>query len=272
MEPYVWLFDRDGQGSRRKAPKNVFEETDFYTISMPNGERNLVLEHGLQELEDQLAKVRDEKLRQDLPVTADEGAYVVAFMIAMSFRTKAHRHRRRQEWSRVALSMEKAQKRKDEHGRSPTVRFSFSQNPHGPSLSLAEVQKLADESMQHMLPVEISTYLPLVAGMDMMVMRTDDPIGFITSDDPCIWLNERANAGPPVMRDLGVFGILMPLSPQQMLFLNPLQSCYGRLKALGQVDELNRMTRVHANSEIVVCRNTVRREWFEDEASRFASA
>jgi hypothetical protein len=263
MEPYVWLFDRDGQNGRRKAPKNVFEETDFYTISMPNGGRDLVLEHGLQELEDQFAKIRDEKLSREIPVTADEGAYVFAFMIAMSFRTKAHRHRRREEWRRVALKMEEAQKLKDEHGRSPTVRFSFSQNPQDPSLSLNEVQKLADESMQHMLPVEISTYLPLVAGMEMMVMKTDDPIGFITSDDPCIWLNERANAGPPVIRALGVFGILMPLSPRQMLFLNPLQSCYGRLKTLAPVDELNRMTRAHARSELVLCTNTVRGEWFK---------
>jgi hypothetical protein len=116
-----------------------------------------------------------------------------------------------------------------------------------------------------MLGIEISTYLPLVAGMEMMVMRTDDRIGFITSDDPCIWINNRINQGPPVLRDLGEFGIMMPLSPRQMLFLNPIQSGYGKLPSIAVIDELNRMTRNHAEKHIIACRNETKEAWFTGE-------
>jgi hypothetical protein len=29
--PYVWLVSKDGQSVENKAPKNIFNETDFYT-------------------------------------------------------------------------------------------------------------------------------------------------------------------------------------------------------------------------------------------------
>lgn len=265
MEPYVWVFDKDGSHGRRKAPANLFEETDFYTIPMPDGGRNLVLEHGLQELEDRFARIRGEKLVPERPVTAEDGAYLFAFMIAMSFRTRAHRERRREEWQRVLEAMERAAQLTNGRGRSPKVHFSFSPDPDAPGLSTEDVRKIVEHPMQYLLPTEIGTYLPLLKDMGMMVMRTDDPVGLVTSDDPCIWVNETMNVGPPVINDLGTFGILMPLSPQQMLFLNPATSCYGRAPSLDFVSKLNRMTVAHASTEIVVCKNEVRSSWFEED-------
>ena len=49
--PYVWVFDADGSNSRRKAPENIFHESDMYTIECEDGNRDLVLEHGLSQLE-----------------------------------------------------------------------------------------------------------------------------------------------------------------------------------------------------------------------------
>jgi hypothetical protein len=265
MEPYVWVFDRTGENSRRRAPKNLFEETDFYTIQMPDGRRDLVLEHGLQELEDKFARLRDEKLIRQIPVSIDEGSDLFAFIIAMSFRTKAHRERRRAEWQQIADAMERAERNApiDSAGIRARARFSFSTNPNDPSLGIEDVRRLADEPVQHMLAVDMATYLPVVAGMEMLVMRTEDAVGFITSDDPCIWINDRVNPGPPAIRQLGNFGVLMPLSPREMLFLNAFRSGYARLQSRSVVDEYNRLTRQHASSEIVVCRNELRREWFE---------
>jgi hypothetical protein len=46
QDPYVWRFRKDGSDPRRKAPENIFHETDLYTIHRPGGGRDLVLEHG----------------------------------------------------------------------------------------------------------------------------------------------------------------------------------------------------------------------------------
>ena len=35
--PYVWRFSKDGTEARKKAPKNIFTETDLYTITLRTG-------------------------------------------------------------------------------------------------------------------------------------------------------------------------------------------------------------------------------------------
>jgi hypothetical protein len=44
-EPFVHVFSKDGDRHRRRAPSNIFTETDLYTIKQPGGGRDLRLEH-----------------------------------------------------------------------------------------------------------------------------------------------------------------------------------------------------------------------------------
>jgi len=44
QDPYVWRFGRGDREGRRKAPHNIFAETDFYTIRLPDGRKDLTLE------------------------------------------------------------------------------------------------------------------------------------------------------------------------------------------------------------------------------------
>ncbi len=264
---YVWVFSRDGTGGHYSAPKKLFAEEDFYTKIDEHGARDLSLEHALREVEDRFAKLRDALLVPEEPVTLEEGAYIVEFMLAMSFRTAAHRERRRNEWRNALTTMLEAQKRAgtDEHGRPPTVRYSFSPDPKHPSLSVQDVQRLIDTPIQHAFSIEMATYLPIMTGMNMLVLRTNDEPGFITSDDPCVWINKEINQGPPALAALGDFGILMPLSPCQIMFLNPFTSGYSKAGP-NMVDEFNRITREHAHQEIVVSRNQTRGVWFDASA------
>ena len=62
--PYVWRFSFDGTESRKKSPDNIFHETDMYTIRRRNGERDLRLEHGLQQLETKFARIRRKILQR----------------------------------------------------------------------------------------------------------------------------------------------------------------------------------------------------------------
>ena len=61
-KPYLWLFERDGSNPRKKAPSNIFKETDFYTIEKTDGTRDLRLEHGLSGLESNFANIRKNNL------------------------------------------------------------------------------------------------------------------------------------------------------------------------------------------------------------------
>src|SRR5713101_7856243 len=79
QEPYVWRFDRDGSNPRRKAPDNIFVETELYTIEGPGGERDLVLEHGLASLENEFVLIRDGTLAARKQPTAREQTFLCAF-------------------------------------------------------------------------------------------------------------------------------------------------------------------------------------------------
>lgn len=59
MEPYVWVFKKDSRVGRRKAPHNIFEETDFYTVRGTDGSRDLTLEHKLRDLAHRFARIAE---------------------------------------------------------------------------------------------------------------------------------------------------------------------------------------------------------------------
>ena len=87
--PYVWVFDKEGNAARRKAPENIFYETDMYTIEDSGGQRLLHLEHCLQQLETAFARIRETKLKNRQKLTSRETILLCAFIGAQQFRTPA---------------------------------------------------------------------------------------------------------------------------------------------------------------------------------------
>ena len=73
---------------------------------MKNGERNLVLEHGLAQLEDQFVRMHEEKIRFGSRLTNSERYTLLAFMAAMHARTPSQREHHRAQWTRVQKSMD----------------------------------------------------------------------------------------------------------------------------------------------------------------------
>lgn len=112
----------------------------------------------------------------------------------------------------------------------------------------------------------VARFLGRTSGrMHIVVLRTDEPVGFITSDDPCVWMDPDANTRPPLLRSPNVrsrdFELTMPISPQQIVMLNWQISAYATANQQ-IVDELNRRTRYHCDETFIVCRNETRDAWF----------
>jgi hypothetical protein len=110
-EPYVWRFTKDGSKAQRKAPQNIFEETDFYTIHLPDGQRDLSIEHGLATIEENLRRIREKRINKREPLTREEKAWFCLFVAAMRYRTQAQRNAFQQQWGhalRVAGDLKQA--------------------------------------------------------------------------------------------------------------------------------------------------------------------
>ena len=102
--PYVWRFPKHGGKGQPKAPSKIFAETDFYTIHLPDGKRDLSLEHGLATLEEKFCHIRKTRIDNREPLNSAETVWFCAFIAAMHVRTPAQRNALRQQWDTLSES------------------------------------------------------------------------------------------------------------------------------------------------------------------------
>ncbi len=262
----VWLFDKDGSNPRRKSAKSIFHETDLYTIHRKDGERDLVLEHGLSGLESAFVGIR-EKLARHEQLTDEEHVKLCAFIAAQHVRTPAQRDHLRGQWGKVLEKMELMR----EWAKTATpeqLRDAGSiARGSGPSLGYEDVKRMAEQPMQTMLAPQIETQLPLLVQMDYVIMECATEPGFITSDNPCVWWDPEAYKKPPIWRQPGLatqtLEISMPLSPRQRIILN-WKGVSGYVPVPERmVDNANRQARFGCSEHFVSRSKTTKSIWFD---------
>ena len=138
----------------------------------------------------------------------------------------------------------------------------------GPSLTHEQVRQLAAAPLQVMIPGILRQVTPILCQMDLAIFWTDDPIGFLTSDNPCCWFDPEDYKRPPIYRGPGLgkpkIEVTMPLSPNQCLLLNR-QGLSGYMPLPEQfVDELNHRHRYHCVEHFVLNMNARKESWFID--------
>ena len=270
-EPYVWLFERDGGNPRKKAPSNIFKETDFYTVEKADGTRDLSLEHGLSGLESKFATIRKNKLSKQLPMTEEEHAYLGLFVAATQFRTRSSRKHHAGQWQHALDLMDDladSMSRATHKQKRAAADVGIPSSPDKKSISHEHVRHLAKYPVQSMMPVILSAATPILTKMNMLILSTDDPVGFITSDKPVTWFDPEAYKLPPLYRSPGLASptieVTMPLSPKQCLIF-AWQCPEGYVEAPPiAVDELNRRHCALSDQHIVVQSKTTKPYWFEE--------
>jgi hypothetical protein len=269
-DPYGWIFDRKSNNPRRRAPSNIFKETDLYTIEKADGTRDLRLEHGLSGLESRFARIRSDRLDQLLPLDDEERTYLALFVAAAQFRTRSSRDHHAGQWQGVLNVMDEI----DERMKSATPQQKraaatpSSSSSREKSLSHDQVRKLAKTPLQLMMPGILRSVTSVLLKMNMLILCTDDATGFITSDCPVTWYDPEAYKLPPLYRAPALrsptIEVTMPLSPRQCLLFA--WGC-GNAYALATgfiVDELNRRHRTLCGHHYVVRTNARNGYWFKE--------
>jgi hypothetical protein len=264
FEPYVWRFPKDGGQGQRKAPKNIFWKTDFYTIHLPDGQRDLSLEYGLGTLETRFCQIRKTRIDNREPLSTEEKVWFCAFVAAMRFRTLAQRKAFSQQWRHALRIAEDLQRALDamtpeqlQQYRSPRSLVETT----GPSLAISDVKKLADQPIQHMLSTIIEEVLPVLIQMNLVIFTTEDDIGFITSDNPCVWFDPQGGRRPPMLQSRTI-EVSMPVSPKSLALLCWENFPNYRSTRLFEVDEANFLQRLACHEYFVLRRNLTKPVWF----------
>ena len=272
LEPYVWVFRKDGSGKKRKAPKNVFRETDVYTLLGPDGERLLELEHGLAELESRYAAIFRQKIAPALPLTPNEREWMCAFMSAMSARTLRQRDHLQSQWGEVLKRIETIRKAQLSPDRTKHKAPRLISAP-GPTFSVEDVVELATGPFAPHVVAAMEGQLPIMLQMNLTIGCVDDPIGLVTSDSPCVWFDSEARNRPPAMRAPSLASptleISLPLSPKRIALLTWADLPeYATPTESNFVDEYNRMRVSYAAEHIIVAAGVTRPYWFRKGDTR----
>lgn len=274
-EPFVHLFSRDGSTHERRAPSNIFKETDLYTIKQPDGGRDLRLERGLSGLEESFVAIRKEFLakRKQLPLV--RRAKLILFVAAMHSRTPMMRDHHGEFWRRVQDIGEEVERwmktaTPEEKKRAASIPTLGSRD--GKSMSMDDVRKITNSPMEHTLIPMVQAEAPLLGMMEALIFCTNNKPGFITSDTPVVWYDADAYRRPPLLRAPAFMHpgleITMPISPSQLLLLRHAQEDGPVVMYLDDssdilVKEMNRRTRHHCRSGFVVASNYIDPIWLD---------
>ncbi|WP_441281065.1 DUF4238 domain-containing protein [Tardiphaga sp. 862_B3_N1_1] len=273
-EPYVHVFSKDGVSSRKKAPINLFTETDLYTIQLPDGGRDLRLEHGLCGLESSFSEIRRDFLSKRKHLPALRHLKLTAFVAAMHSRTPSRRDHHMAFWNEVlemGEQLESRMKTATLAERERAASASIATRNHR-SMSLDDVRKITSSPMEHTLGPHMAAELPLLIQMRCRVLCTSSKIGFISSDAPVVWFDPEWHKKPPLFRSPSFsdpqLEITLPVSPSQALIFT--HGLIDRERPISYVDipdhavtEINRRTRFLCDKEFISRTQTTESRWFE---------
>ncbi|MEO0544414.1 MAG: DUF4238 domain-containing protein [Pseudomonadota bacterium] len=265
MKPYVWTFPREGGPGVKKAPSNVFTETDMYTVTMPDGRRDLRLEHGLSQLESGINQLRVQYIERRRQIPTPRFIKFIAFIAAMHGRTRRFRDHQRQQWQKivdVGDDLQRSMKTKTPEERRRIA--NMSPPTSGGSMSLEEVKKLAKYPIQTLMPAVLSAEVPILSQMTMTVYCTGRTPGFITSDNPVVWFDPEAIDRPPMFRAPGLLDkgieITLPISPGHLVVIRHDKPLSRGIKPIvyqdawdATVEAINLRTAIHADETVVAC-------------------
>jgi hypothetical protein len=256
QEPYIWLISRDGSEKKKRAPAKTFVGTDIFTIRLPDGTRELVIEETLERIENNFVRLIERRISKQYDLDPQDRANLCIFTAAM--------------FARV-----------DPQARTYT---DFLQQVHGKVKRLEELHNaepktslttgaMLENARAKYVAIAIQDLAELYAQMPMAILVAPETDHFITSDSPTVWFNPQAYKLPPLLRAPGLdqadIEVSLPLTPRYLMFLSHRESLLGYRTIPGKmVQEINRRTRAYCDEWFVSWEGEVQPYWFERGTQR----
>lgn len=246
----MFVISKDGSKKSKKSPKKTFVETDMYTIKLPDGTRDLVIEDTLSHIETTFSRIIKHTINKRVSLSSEERAQLCIFTAAMSVRTKSQKDNFGKTFRELHEMVEDMEK--------------FHKAP--PSTSL-ETKVLRDYAHQITIKEMLEMMPPILYRMSLVILVTDDATGFITSDEPCVWFNPDLYKYPPLYRHPGLgqpkIEVTLPLTPKYLLIFS-WYNLNGYLPVKEHhVDEFNRRTRGLCDEYFVSRKSETKPIWFD---------
>jgi len=247
----------------------VCVEREIYTIPLPDGGRDLRLEHGLDGLEDSFVRIRKDFIEPRKRLPAVPHVKLVAFVVAMQWRTPAARKHIQDQWEPVlALGNEMIEslRRMTPEERQAAAKVSLPSS--GPAMGMDRVKMIVEQPLQTTLPSHLRVITPKLAQMKATVLCAAGAARFITSDNPCAWFDPEAYKRPPMYRGVGLMydsiEVTMPISPTRCLLISHRHDLWDYVDVEDEVvHRTNARTRAYATAKFIAQGPTSDTRWYE---------
>ena len=135
-------------------------------------------------------------------------------------------------------------------------------------MGIEDIRRLEAQPIQEMIGPVLRAVIPMFGRMYVGVLCADDPLGFVTSDNPCTWFDPEAYKLQPIYRSpaLGsaTIEVTLPISPRQCLIITHNPELHGYIDVEQRVvDKLNHRHIAHCNESFIAHSQTTRPTWFE---------
>ena len=243
-EPYVWIFERDTKIGKKKAPKNILAETDFYTFK-----GDYTIEKTLAQIESEYSVIFEKKIKNRIPLEPYEHIVFCAFVAAMLQRTLKQKENIEGFISQIV-----------DHAKQMEIAYGV---PPKSSIEWEKEKKDAHKlSVMQMIP-EITKIL---SQMNVAFLCTNNKsVAYITSDSPAYLFNSKLQFQRFYGPGLGQkhVEVHMPLSPQISVCFSWINNLRGYLEATeDMVHNSNRMTFGHSHEYFIANSQKLKRRWF----------
>jgi Protein of unknown function (DUF4238) len=270
-DPYVWVFSKDGTEVRRRAPRNLFRESNMYAFEDRNGRLNQAIENRLSVLEDRFKRLRRDKIMSGEPLTEEERGLLCVFIATAQFRTR----RSRNHWARQFGQTVELADRIKAHAESLTSDERAALGPaaipdQAPSFDVEDTRALADQPFR-MLPSVATRVATMLYSMTITILYASEESVFITSDNPVVLYDPELHRMPRFYRSVALASptieVSMPIAPSRLVLLmhGRLKEGYIRIPAdhAYMAEEFNRRTRFHCDSQFVSNSDRKKDIWFD---------
>jgi Protein of unknown function (DUF4238) len=244
---YVHVLDRTGSGHKKKSPKKILSMPDLYTI-FDGTDRDLSIEHTFGQWEDAFVRTR-KKIEQEAAFVEEDVGDLYVFAGALMVRPPHYIEHYAGQW-RGIVSMARSIKINPNAKPPPSI-------SKGPSLSLDEAQRFADDPMGTWFRDNLAATIKVLAerfGIDVLVNKSEHP--FLTSDAPAVtYYPPRDARFRNLPRGLGSPGceVTLPISPDYALLFRHKETGLHDYLEVGweAVFEMNFRTITRARHKII---------------------
>jgi len=248
--PYVWLVSKDGKSVEKRAPQNIFNETDFYTVFDEYGNRDLKIEHILHKIEDDFLAAR-KSIQATHSINNIEFQSIVVFIASTFARTKLQKREQEGIWSDLLR-----------------IYQGMGIDRSMPELYM-QIEKLKAQPLQYHLSNFLKITLPILLRMKLTIMMTSKHSGFITSDNPVLWLDPSIRSAHKPLSFFGLgsthLEIILPLSPgflAQLTWNNSGQYIFVDSQP-DIVNEINKLMVCFSDEYVIMNHDEPNKYWFD---------